>query len=212
MIIDKLESTNNLEELNSNTEINNNSNDFCVICYEKEIITYDTSMNHNYSNKLVDFKHCLNIKVHPQCICMWFIKSKDNCVVCREKLNIDHYILNDHDTFIINAKNNDYTNFDITYPSKYIKIHDNEDNFQLNQLILNDVSNLDIQNIRSYIEAAELINNINNIGGNRIVRVTFVNKLTFSIKTVIIMFSAYYAGLLLNQIYHFFKSTISDIF
>jgi hypothetical protein len=195
----------------------NNSDDFCVICYEKENINYDTSMNIIYSNELIDFKHCLNIKVHPKCLCLWLIKSKDNCVVCREKLNICHYVLNDANTFIVEPTNNNYTHFDITYPCKNIIIENNEGNEILNLDILTDISNLNIHNIRSYVETNQLMQimnnpNTTNTTHNRIIIITFTNKLIFCFKTLIITLFVYSGGLLINQIYNFALSTISDIF
>lgn len=195
----------------------NNSYDFCVICYEEETINYDASMNIIYSNKLIDFKHCLNIKVHPKCLCIWLIKSKDNCVVCREKLNICHYVLNDTNTFIVEPKNNNYTHFDITYPCTNITIENNETNEGnelLNMDVLTDISNLNIHNIRSYVETIQLMQrmNITNTTNNRIIMITFTNKLIFSIKALIIVLFVYSSGLLINKIYNFALSTISDIF
>ena len=203
------------------TDNSDNSDNFCVICYQEEFNNYDNSNNEFYiDNGLIEFKHCLNIKVHPECLCNWFITSNDTCPVCRKELNISHYIVNDINTFIVDSKNNNYDNLDITYPIKNIKLENNKNNEdenipQLNLQILNDISNINIGNIRSYIEAVQLLNRINNGNGNnanRIVRVHFVNKLKFSLKSFIIAIAVYCSGLLLNQLYNSALSIISDIF
>ena len=54
----------------------------CILCYDKDITYYDNNMNNIENSELIDYKHCLNIKVHPQCLCMWFITQKNECLIC----------------------------------------------------------------------------------------------------------------------------------
>ena len=76
------------------------------------------------------------------------------------------------------------------------------------------ILNLNIPNIRSYIEAAQLIEimNDNPNNANRIIRITHTNKLIFGIKSLIIVIIVYSCGLLINQIYNSVLSIIFYIF
>ncbi len=131
----------------------------CILCYDKDITYYDNSMNNiennenNENSELIDYKHCLNIKVHPQCLCMWFIKQHNECLICRKKLDINHNVLNDTNIFIVNIQKQDYSEIDIIYPYKYISSDYHRTN-------ISNLPSLDID-IRSYT-AIELNNNINN--------------------------------------------------
>jgi hypothetical protein len=134
----------------------------CILCYDKDITYYDNSMNNiennenNENSELIDYKHCLNIKVHPQCLCMWFIKQRNECLICRKKLDISHNVLNDTNVFIVNIQKQDYSEFDIIYPFKCISIEYHKSN-------RSELPPLDVDiDIRSYT-AIESINNINNI-------------------------------------------------
>jgi len=178
----------------------------CILCYDKDVQDYDNSMNIIENNELIDYKHCLNIKVHPQCLCMWFIKQHNECLICRKKLDINHNILNDANVFIVNIQKQDYSELDIIYPYKYIS----SDYRRTNR---NDLPPLDID-IRSYT-AIELnnnnnINNINNLNIGDIDDIDDrmrINVIRFTpmvgvLKGMIYLFIIYMCGFCVKTIYN----------
>ena len=184
-----------------------NSVDMCILCYDKDVQDYDNSMNIIENNELIDYKHCLNIKVHPQCLCIWFIKQHNECLICRKKLDISHNVLNDANVFIVNIQKDDFSKIDIIYPYKHISIEYQRTN-------RSELPPLNIDNIN--IELSNVIN-VMNIGDVDIDNATRINVIRFlpiadSIKILLYLFILYTFGFFVNIIYKFIFPEKSEIF
>ena len=78
----------------------------CLICYE--------DIDHNTKN-YIEYNHCYNnIIIHNKCLCLWFLKNSNKCIICKEELNVQHNIVNENDMFFVEYKDNYY---DIIYPN-----------------------------------------------------------------------------------------------
>ena len=131
-----------------------NFENICIFCQDIDVKNDDNSMNmietseHN-QNELIDYKHCLNIKVHPKCLCIWFIKQENECLICRKKLDVSHNVLND-----VNVNS---MAVPILMQGKFteiVGIFETADKPMKKQL-LNTLASIDIANINRYKEKLE---------------------------------------------------------
>jgi len=187
----------------------------CIICY-------DNSMNNIENRELLEYKHCLNVKVHSRCLCLWFIKTNNECLICRNKLDVSHNVLNDTNLFIVNIQREDFTEFDIIYPQTHM--NDRDRRINIRELPYLDPS------IINYTGIIELINNnindtVNDIDNdsendiiNDIVNDTVTNNIIRikpfigALKIITYLFTMYTFGFCLNIIYNFIFSANSEIF
>ena len=132
----------------------------CMLCFDSNIIlNEDISMNRIIEhNELIEYKHCLNIKIHPQCLCLWFIKHNDECLICRNELDVSHNAINDEKIFIVNTLADDFSTFDIIYPCKYISVENQRRNTQY-------LSPVDISNDITYSDDS-ITHNVYETGNN----------------------------------------------
>ena len=78
----------------------------CLICYE--------DIDYNEKNYIL-YNHCYNnILIHNKCLCLWFLKNNNKCIICKEELNVHHNIVSDNDMYFVEYKDNYY---DIIYPN-----------------------------------------------------------------------------------------------
>ena len=136
-----------------------NFENICIFCQDIDVKNDDNSMNmietseHN-QNELIDYKHCLNIKVHPKCLCIWFIKQENECLICRKKLDVSHNVLNDVNVFIVNIQKDDFSVIDIIYPYKHLSAEYRRAN--INELppsdIGDDIRHIEVHNIMNVDE------------------------------------------------------------
>ena len=187
-----------------------NFENICIFCQEIDVKNDDNSMNmietseHN-QNELIDYKHCLNIKVHPKCLCIWFIKQENECLICRKKLDVSHNVLNDVNVFIVNIQKDDFSVIDIIYPYKHLSAEYRRAN--INELPPSDIGD-DIRHIE--------VHNIMNVDEIDVDDILHINVVSFipilnGIKITLNLIIIYMCGVFVNIIYNLTLSAMSEI-
>lgn len=187
-----------------------NFENICIFCQDIDVKNDDNSMNmietseHN-QNELIDYKHCLNIKVHPKCLCIWFIKQENECLICRKKLDVSHNVLNDVNVFIVNIQKDDFSVIDIIYPYKHLSAEYRRAN--INELPPSDIGD-DIRHIE--------VHNIMNVDEIDIDDILHINVVSFipilnGIKITLNLIIIYMCGVFVNIIYNLTLSAMSEI-
>ena len=187
-----------------------NFENICIFCQDIDVKNDDNSMNmietngHN-QNELIDYKHCLNIKVHPKCLCIWFIKQENECLICRKKLDVSHNVLNDVNVFIVNIQKDDFSVIDIIYPYKHLSAEYRRAN--INELPPSDMGD-DIRHIE--------VHNIMNVDEIDIDDILHINIVSFisiqnGIKITLDLIIIYMCGVFVNIIYNTIKNLKSII-
>ena len=192
-----------------------NFENICIFCQDIDVKNDDNSMNmietngHNQNehnqNELIDYKHCLNIKVHPKCLCIWFIKQENECLICRKKLDVSHNVLNDVNVFIVNIQKDDFSVIDIIYPYKHLSAEYRRAN--INELPPSDIGD-DIRHIE--------VHNIMNVDEIDIDDILHINVVSFipilnGIKITLNLIIIYMCGVFVNIIYNLTLSAMSEI-
>jgi len=187
-----------------------NFENICIFCQDIDVKNDDNSMNmietseHN-QNELIDYKHCLNIKVHPKCLCIWFIKQENECLICRKKLDVSHNVLNDVNVFIVNIQKDDFSVIDIIYPYKHLSAEYRRAN--INELPPSDIGD-DIRHIE--------VHNIMNVDEIDVDDILHINVVSFipilnGIKITLNLIIIYMCGVFVNIIYNLTLSAMSEI-
>lgn len=187
-----------------------NFENICILCQDIDVKNDDNSMNmietieHN-QNELIDYKHCLNIKVHPKCLCIWFIKQENECLICRKKLDVSHNVLNDVNVFIVNIQKDDFSVIDIIYPYKHLSAEYRRAN--INELPPSDIGD-DIRHIE--------VHNIMNVDEIDVDDILHINVVSFipilnGIKITLNLIIIYMCGVFVNIIYNLTLSAMSEI-
>lgn len=191
-----------------------NFENICIFCQEIDVKNDDNSMNmietseHN-QNELIDYKHCLNIKVHPKCLCIWFIKQENECLICRKKLDVSHNVLNDVNVFIVNIQKDDFSVIDIIYPYKHLSAEYRRAN--INELppsdIGDDIRHIEVHNIMNVdeIDVDDILHDILHI--NVVSFIPILNGIKITLNLIII----YMCGVFVNIIYNLTLSAMSEI-
>lgn len=192
-----------------------NFENICIFCQDIDVKNDDNSMNmietseHNQNehnqNELIDYKHCLNIKVHPKCLCIWFIKQENECLICRKKLDVSHNVLNDVNVFIVNIQKDDFSVIDIIYPYKHLSAEYRRAN--INELPPSDMGD-DIRHIE--------VHNIMNVDEIDVDDILHINVVSFipilnGIKITLNLIIIYMCGVFVNIIYNLTLSAMSEI-
>ena len=192
-----------------------NFENICIFCQDIDVKNDDNSMNmietngHNQNehnqNELIDYKHCLNIKVHPKCLCIWFIKQENECLICRKKLDVSHNVLNDVNVFIVNIQKDDFSVIDIIYPYKHLSAEYRRAN--INELPPSDIGD-DIRHIE--------VHNIMNVDEIDVDDILHINVVSFipilnGIKITLNLIIIYMCGVFVNIIYNLTLSAMSEI-
>jgi len=191
-----------------------NFENICIFCQDIDVKNDDNSMNmietseHN-QNELIDYKHCLNIKVHPKCLCIWFIKQENECLICRKKLDVSHNVLNDVNVFIVNIQKDDFSVIDIIYPYKHLSAEYRRAN--INELppsdIGDDIRHIEVHNIMNVdaIDVDDILHDILHI--NVVSFIPILNGIKITLNLIII----YMCGVFVNIIYNLTLSAMSEI-
>jgi len=196
-----------------------NFENICIFCQDIDVKNDDNSMNmietngHNQNehnqNELIDYKHCLNIKVHPKCLCIWFIKQENECLICRKKLDVSHNVLNDVNVFIVNIQKDDFSVIDIIYPYKHLSAEYRRAN--INELppsdIGDDIRHIEVHNIMNVdaIDVDDILHDILHI--NVVSFIPILNGIKITLNLIII----YMCGVFVNIIYNLTLSAMSEI-
>lgn len=196
-----------------------NFENICIFCQDIDVKNDDNSMNmietseHNQNehnqNELIDYKHCLNIKVHPKCLCIWFIKQENECLICRKKLDVSHNVLNDVNVFIVNIQKDDFSVIDIIYPYKHLSAEYRRAN--INELppsdIGDDIRHIEVHNIMNVdaIDVDDVLHDILHI--NVVSFIPILNGIKITLNLIII----YMCGVFVNIIYNLTLSAMSEI-
>ena len=191
-----------------------NFENICIFCQDIDVKNDDNSMNmietseHN-QNELIDYKHCLNIKVHPKCLCIWFIKQDNECLICRKKLDVSHNVLNDVNVFIVNIQKDDFSVIDIIYPYKHLSAEYRRAN--INELppsdMGDDIRHIEVHNIMNVdeIDVDDILHDILHI--NVVSFIPILNGIKITLNLIII----YMCGVFVNIIYNLTLSAMSEI-
>ena len=191
-----------------------NFENICIFCQDIDVKNDDNSMNmietseHN-QNELIDYKHCLNIKVHPKCLCIWFIKQENECLICRKKLDVSHNVLNDVNVFIVNIQKDDFSVIDIIYPYKHLSAEYRRAN--INELppsdMGDDIRHIEVHNIMNVdeIDVDDILHDILHI--NVVSFIPILNGIKITLNLIII----YMCGVFVNIIYNLTLSAMSEI-
>ena len=191
-----------------------NFENICIFCQDIDVKNDDNSMNmietseHN-QNELIDYKHCLNIKVHPKCLCIWFIKQENECLICRKKLDVSHNVLNDVNVFIVNIQKDDFSVIDIIYPYKHLSAEYRRAN--INELppsdIGDDIRHIEVHNIMNVdeIDVDDILHDILHI--NVVSFIPILNGIKITLNLILI----YMCGVFVNIIYNLTLSAMSEI-
>ena len=196
-----------------------NFENICIFCQDIDVKNDDNSMNmietseHNQNehnqNELIDYKHCLNIKVHPKCLCIWFIKQDNECLICRKKLDVSHNVLNDVNVFIVNIQKDDFSVIDIIYPYKHLSAEYRRAN--INELppsdMGDDIRHIEVHNIMNVdeIDVDDILHDILHI--NVVSFIPILNGIKITLNLIII----YMCGVFVNIIYNLTLSAMSEI-
>ena len=169
----------------------------------------DHNQNEHNQNELIDYKHCLNIKVHPKCLCIWFIKQDNECLICRKKLDVSHNVLNDVNVFIVNIQKDDFSVIDIIYPYKHLSAEYRRAN--INELppsdMGDDIRHIEVHNIMNVdeIDVDDILHDILHI--NVVSFIPILNGIKITLNLIII----YMCGVFVNIIYNLTLSAMSEI-
>ena len=167
------------------------------------------NQNEHNQNELIDYKHCLNIKVHPKCLCIWFIKQDNECLICRKKLDVSHNVLNDVNVFIVNIQKDDFSVIDIIYPYKHLSAEYRRAN--INELppsdMGDDIRHIEVHNIMNVdeIDVDDILHDILHI--NVVSFIPILNGIKITLNLIII----YMCGVFVNIIYNLTLSAMSEI-
>jgi hypothetical protein len=165
----------------------------CMLCLDSEIIyNEDASINSIIeNNELIEYKHCMNIRIHPQCLCFWFIQHNNECLICRKTLDISHNTVYDENIFIVTIENNDFSKFDIIYPCKYISIGTRRNNTLYLSPIDTDTDNDTSNNTHPYVSITHTVygnRNVYDTIETNYMRVIPIFDLCKAIITLIVIF------------------------